>query len=195
MKNIDAFVSLLKDFLDTVVSRLRGFASPDVETAPNDDTPLEPHAAEAPPQKKIEKHHVAGEFYHQEDLLDLMGENPLYSYNKKELIDEGYVDERVYKFNVYTGTAELLPEPENPNDPKAIKVMVEGSHIGYIKAGSCAHIHKLLREDGIEKVEVEIKGGDYKIVHEDFDEYTDKSTYTLERDSSAIKAVITLILK
>lgn len=162
-------------------------------------TPTTPSPSPSPTvdasAKKTENHHVAGENYHLEEILDLMGENPYYSYGKSELINNGYVDERVYKLNVYTGAAELVPEPENPHDPKAIKVIVEGNHIGYIKAGSCAHIHKLLLEDSIEKVEVEIKGGDYKIVYEDYDDDTEKSTYTLERDSMSIRAVVTLTLK
>lgn len=161
-----------------------------------DPTPYQPNpSVDEVPKKKTERHHVAGESYHKDEIISLMWENPCYSYSKKELIDNECVDERVYKLRPYLGAAELVPEPENPHDPKAVKVMVEGTHIGYIKAGSCARIHKLLREDGIEKVEVEIKGGDYKIVYGDFDDYTEKSTYTMEHDTVAIGAVITLTLK
>lgn len=219
MKFIDNLVAQFKDFFDSIIKRPQEFSpsetvavpdeSPSSETiatpdespssdtvaAPDESPSPHPYAPEAPKKKKTEKHHVAGEAYRLKNILDLMGECPYYSYSKKELIELDCVDERVYKYNSYTGTADLVPEPENPHDSKAIKVMVEGAHIGYIKAGSCAHIHKLLREDLVEKVNVEIKGGDYKIVNEDFDDVTEKSTYTLERGSLAINAVITLTLK
>lgn len=155
--------------------------------------PLEPK--EAAPPKKTETHRLAGENYYLEAIKDLMGENSLYSWSKKELIDDGYVDERIYEFDVYSGVAVLEPEPDNPHDPRAIKVLTGGIHVGYIKAGSCAHIHKLLREGNIETARVEIKGGKYKIVFEDYDDYEDKSTYTLERGSVPLSAVVTLTLK
>lgn len=146
-------------------------------------------------QKQTETHRVAGVSFREDAITDLMGENSYYSYSKKELIDVGYVDERVYKLDPYKGSAELVPEPENPHDSKAIKVLTAGVHIGYIKAGSCSHIHNLLRDDRIENVEVEIKGGDYKIVFEDYDDDSDKSTYSLDRDNAPISAVLTVTLK
>lgn len=157
--------------------------------------PLASKPKEAAPPKKTETHRVAGENYYLDAIRDLMDENSAYSFSKKELIDYGYIDERIYEFDVYSGVAVLEPEPDNPHDPKAIKVITDGVHIGYIKAGSCAHIHKLLREDMIETARVEIKGGKYKILSEDYDDYSEKSTYTLERDSIPLSAVVTLTLK
>ena len=166
------------------------FSVPTTSPAPS---PTEATATAS--QKKTETHRVAGINFRLDEIKDLMDESYAYSWTKKELVEEGRVDERVYKFGVYYGTAALVPEPDNPHDPKAIKVLTAGVHIGYIKAGSCAHIHKILREDRIEKVEVEIKGGDYKIVLEDYDDYTGKSTYTLERDAIPFSAVLTVTLK
>lgn len=165
------------------------------------DTPVSNYSSPTPtpsedvPKKKTESHHVAGISFREEDVKDLMGENAAYGFTKKELVDEGYIGERVYKMEPYYGAADLEPEPDNPHDPKAIKVMTAGTHIGYIKAGSCAHIHNLLRGDLIEKAEVEIKGGAYRIVLEDYDDYTEKSTYSLERGTIPIHAVLTLTLK
>ena len=126
-----------------------------------------------------------------EKLLD---ENTDYSLSKRELIEQGFTNERIYKRGVYNNFAVLEPEPENPTDPKAIKVLTEGVHIGYIKAGSCAHIHKALREGRIERAVVEIKGGEYKILLEDFDE-EGGSVYSLERYTVPLSAILSITLK
>jgi hypothetical protein len=197
MKFIDDLVTLFEGFFDTLVKRLRAFVSPSAD-APDDDIafePLTPEPKEERPTEKIENHRVAGTSFRLEDIKRLMGENAAYDFTKKELIEEGYIDDRVYKLLPYYGSAVLEPEPDNPHDPKAIKVLTAGVHIGYIKAGSCAHIHKVLREGRVKKAEVEIKGGEYKIVLEDCDDYSDKSTYSLERDSIPFHAVLTLTLE
>lgn len=194
MKFIDDLVTQFSDFVGSIIDRLRTLGSPP-DTPANNKASLNPEPLIETPQKKPEKHHVAGTSFHLDAIKCLLKENSAYDWTKKELIDAGRIEERVYKMGPYYGTATLEPEPDNPQDPKAIKVMVEGKHIGYIKSGSCSHIHKLLREDGIEKVKVEIKGGAYKIVLEDYDDYTDKSTYSMERDSFPFCATIILNLK
>ena len=195
MKFIDEFIDAFKNFLDSLVDRIRALFSPAAEPT-TEDVPLEPSEPKVEePQKKIEKHRVAGVSFREDAIKDLMGENSAYFFTKNELVDSGYIGERVYKMWPYYGTAILEPEPDNPEDPKAIKVMTAGVHVGYIKSGSCAHIHKVLREGRLETAKIEIDGGDYKIVLEDYDDYTDKSTYSLEKDSVPIHAVLTLTLK
>ena len=39
---------------------------------------------------------------------------------------------------------ELIPEPENKHDPNAIKVIVDGQHIGYVPAKECEKVKKIL---------------------------------------------------
>ena len=150
---------------------------------------------EAPAEGKVENHRVTGTSFRAAAIKYLMSENDVYDLSKKELIEEGYTDERVYELEPYHGTATLEPEPDNPHDSKAIKVMADGVHIGYIKAGSCAHIHNLLREGRIKKAEIEIKGGAYKCVEEEYDYTSYKTTYTMERDSVPFHAILTLTLE
>ena len=164
---------------------------PQPTSTPQDPTP-EPLAADTP-QPKVEHHRIAGTSFHLDAIKELLDENLDYPLSKRELIDQGLINERIYKLGVYNNFAVLEPEPENPTDPKAIKVLTEGVHIGYIKAGSCAHIHKALREGRIESAEIEIKGGDYKILLEDFDE-DGESIYSLERYTIPFSAVLSLTL-
>lgn len=120
---------------------------------------------------------VTGMQYHMDALLELASENPDYHMSKKEIIDNFMTDEKIYEYEFFAGKTKLIPEPDNPYDSNAVKVVIDGNHVGYIKAGSCARILKLLREDRIQRIEAEVGGGKYKLVYEEDDE----ETYTLER--------------
>lgn len=135
-----------------------------------------------------ETHKVAGITYHL-DALDALGtDNDDYLLTKKELENDLMTEERVYETEYYISKTELVPEPDNPHDPNAIKVVCDGHHIGYIKKGSCAHVHKLLREGRIKRIDCEIAAGKYKILVYDYD--TDK--YTMEKDSHEPYAKLTI---
>jgi hypothetical protein len=123
--------------------------------------PVEPVEA---PNTRMKAHGVAGINYHQEDLQAMGRKNPDYDLNKRELLKRWPKGVTVYEYTFSPTKAELVPEPDNPKDPKAIKVLIDGVHVGYIKAGSCAHIHRLIRENRIQKIEPKIIGGKYKAV-------------------------------
>ena len=127
------------------------------------------------PGPKMVSHKVAGTSYRQEVLLAMGEKNPDYNLTKKELLKQWPEGVTVYEYDFHPQKAELVPEPDNPHDPKAIKVLVDGVHVGYIKAGSCAHIHKLLRENRIQSIVPRIIGGKYKMVYE----YVDKGEDTI----------------
>lgn len=128
------------------------------------EAPAEP--AKAEPSTKLVSHKVAGTSYHQDALRAMGKKNPEYSLTKRELLKRWPEGVTVYEYTFHPQKAELVPEPENPNDPKAIKVLIDGQHVGYIKSGSCAHIHRLLRENRIQRVIPRIIGGKYKSVYE-----------------------------
>lgn len=120
--------------------------------------------AEPAPEVVVKSHGVAGTNYRQKELLAMGRINPDYALDKRGLLKRWPKGVTVYEYNFDPQQAELVPEPENPHDPKAIKVLVDGIHVGYIKAGSCAHFHKLLRENRIHKITPRIMGGKYKAV-------------------------------
>ncbi len=209
-------MEVIKAWLKYIVALLRGDDKTDTptESAPEPSPAPTPEPTPAPAPSNVERHKVAGVSYHTEELLSLGLENYDFDLAKKQLIEAGMTDERVYKTEFYPSKCELIPEPENPEDPKAIKVVVDGVHIGYIKKGSCAHIHKLLREDRIESVSCDISGGPYKIVlteceddeedfdeedfdEEDFDEEDEdaEESYTLDSGDAPYYATVTIKLK
>jgi hypothetical protein len=46
----------------------------------------------------------------------------------------------------YECEARLLPEPTNPHDPKAVMVLVDGYHVGYLPRGSARRYHKRIAD-------------------------------------------------
>lgn len=135
--------------------------------------PVEAQAVPAEPKEEAKNwakrdqfkiYKVAGTSYRLDSLMELAEENEEYSYGKERLIEEELTYRRVWKYEFYTGAAELVPEPDNPYDPNAIKVTLSGRHVGYIKAGSCAHLLRLIREERIGKLYADAGGGPYKYV-------------------------------
>ena len=141
------------------------------------------------PDNRTRTHKVAGTSYRQDAIRSLGFVNPDYNLNKRELVNRWPEGVTVYEYTFDPQWVHLVPEPDNPHDPKAIKVIIDGVHVGYIKSGSCAHIHRLLREKRIEAIEPYIVGGKYKALY-CFDEYDRRARrvegYDLEKDEITI---------
>lgn len=176
-------IKLYKTAKDAPVQPIEAPAPAPVVSAPVTAAPQAPANEEA--------HKVAGLSFHEDALAELQCDNPDFSYNKRDLVEMGMTEERIYKYDFYPMKTELIPEPDNEDDPNAIKVVVDGQHIGYIKKGSCAHIHKLLNSGSIEKIDVEITGGPYKLIEEDWDE-DGNDVYTLEKGTAPYSAKLTI---
>lgn len=143
------------------------------------------------PVYNSERHHVAGVSYRQSEIESLIyGDNPLYSFSKQELIDDFHENEYIYQDDFRPSKVELLEEPDNPHDPNAIKVVVDGVHIGYIKKGSCSHVKKLLHSGKIVDIDIEIQGGKYKRVCSEYDYEKGEDVYEIECGTSDYYATV-----
>lgn len=138
---------------------------------------------------KTKSYKVTGVSHYTKAILSLKVENIDYDYSKKELIDEGLENDKIYQYEYYPIKTELVPEPDNPYDPNAIKVIVDNVLVGYIKSGSCSHVLKLINEGKIEKIETIISGGKYKYL--DYDEYEDKYDLIKSEDPLIVNLKIT----
>lgn len=134
--------------------------------------------------EKVENHRIAGTSFRQKEIESLGEENPIYEYSKKELVDEGFEDEKIYFYNFSPSSVELIEEPDNSYDPNAIKVLIDRVHVGYVKKGSCSHIKKLLHSGNIIKLDAEIHGGKYKYLYCEYDEDKEQDVYILEQEVS-----------
>lgn len=170
-------------------------SAPTAQTAPasvkrNNDQPYLPKVGKG--------HRVVGLEYRKTDVMKLARENPLYKLDKAAILKQGQADTYIHKYIFECEPAELVQEPENPKDPNAIKVVVAGQHIGYIKAGSCAHLNRVINEGRVDKILCRIYGGPYKGAFQDADElldagFTGKPTYRMETDTEDIRAEIRVI--
>ena len=134
--------------------------------------------------EKTKTYKVAGVTYYIDNIMSLSSENPDYLLSKRELIDRDLTEERIWKYEFYPEHVELVPEPDNPEDANAIKVIVDEEHVGYIKRGSCTHVHTLLNTGNITRIVCTIGGGPYKYVSEEYDDDREKEVYTLEKDET-----------
>lgn len=131
---------------------------------------------------------VAGIYYREDAVIDnLLYENPDFGMTKKEIIECCMEDTDIYKYEPFYGSAELVPEPDNPHDPNAIKVMVDGIHIGYVPAKRTKSIKKILDSNNVIAIGCEIFGGPYKVLP---DEDAD-----IERGKTDIKSRICIDYK
>lgn len=139
-----------------------------------------------PALKLSENFRVAGTSFHEKEIEEIGTDNLNYEMTKKEIVDAGMEDERIYKLEFFPCSAELIPEPENPYDSKAIMVFVDGVHVGYIKKGSTSRVRNLLEAGG--KVSAEIHGGPYKVIY--LDDENDK--YEIEHGKAPYSVVINI---
>lgn len=144
----------------------------------------------------IKNYKVAGIKYHMDAVMELASENDMYDMSKKELIESyeenyGYLG-NIYEYEFYVADTQLIPEPDNPYDPNAIKVVADDQHIGYIKAGTCRHLLKVINEGRLGPIECRIYGGPYKYLDLDFEEMTGKEIYTVIHDKRDFRAKLTI---
>ena len=168
---------------------VKGVSSLKAAHTAKETTPTPPKAPQTIKPQNIKTYRATGMSYQLEALLSIGSENEDYGKNKKELAEEGLTDQRIYQYDFYPQKIELVPEPDNPHDPNAIKVMADGVHIAYIKAGACAHLLKAIKSGQVKKIDCEITGGKYKYLSCDCDE-DGKETYTLEKDEAPYSVVL-----
>lgn len=129
---------------------------------------------------------VAGISFYEKDIIDILAiENDDYDMIKKEIVDAYMTNEIIYKYVVHVNNVELTPEPDNPHDSNAIKVIADGVHIGYVPAKSTKKIRQLLEKHP--EVMCSVYGGPSKIVFEESD-----GSYTMKKSDHNIGAEVIL---
>lgn len=149
-----------------------------IEPIPKQDAIVEPQKT-----TKTETHKVAGVTRYIDSIMELAEPNDLYDLSKQEMIDEGLIDEKVFQNDFSYNKVELVPEPNNEYNPKAVMVMIDGNKVGYIKDGSCAHVNKLISDGKIKGIDAEIGYGKYKIITE-YEDDDGNEHYDLDKDES-----------
>lgn len=147
----------------------------------------EAKAENHPVGEKRETIKVAGITNYTKGVLSLGRENPEYEYSKRDIIENGLENEKIYQYEFRTLPAEFVYEPENEYDSNAIAIYVTGVKIGYVKKGATAHIRNLIESGKLESASCEIVGGNYKRL--------DPETNTLQKEKLEYGARVTLRIK
>ena len=129
---------------------------------------------------------VAGISFHEKEIIDgLASENDDYDMTKKEIVDAYMTDESIYKYTFSIDDVQLEPEPDNPHDPNAIKVIVDGVFIGHVPAKSTKRVKQILSKSP--EIMCEVYGGPSKIVFDEGD-----GTYTMKKSDHNFGAEVIL---
>lgn len=113
-----------------------------------------------------EDFYIAGMSYQENNMQHLCILNPDWQKSTESLVDPDH-DVRIYKYTFVNKPVELVPEPTNPHDPNAVKVVVAGKHIGYISADENIHVLEILKYTRIIYISCFFRGGESKTIYSD----------------------------
>ena len=112
---------------------------------------------------------VAGISYRRDTIIDFLTEpTEEYGMTKKQIEEEYLLDEKIYKYESAELACTFVPDPSNPHDPNAIKVIANGVHVGYVPKDRTSEVRDYLSKDNLD-IRACLTGGPYKIVSEDED--------------------------
>ncbi len=95
---------------------------------------------------------------HMDVIMELVEKNEDYKLSKKQIIDEGKEDEKIYEFYLNErATLDFL------GGGGPIHVLIDGEYIGDIKKGNTARVKNILKKE-VKSIWAEVSGGKYKIV-------------------------------
>lgn len=131
--------------------------------------------------------HGAGMEHHMDELMELAEENLDFTCTKKELRDYLIINQRVFQYKFNPTGIDLVPDPQNPYDSNAVKILLNNRHIGYIRSSQAQRSADLFNSDRVKRVQVSIQGGKYKILLGDgsyFDGSEPLSEFKLTQDEA-----------
>lgn len=118
-------------------------------------------------ETQSETFEVVGAFYCRTGIAKVMNPNPDWRKTCKTLVKEGKADSRIYRFYRTTKQAELAEETNNPHDPNAVMVKIDGEKVGYISAAEALHVKEILHQHVLMDATATITGGEYKTITPD----------------------------
>lgn len=120
---------------------------------------------------------VAGVSYYLNNLSHLGKEKSDWRHSIQKLIEDGKAGRKVFRYAFSCHPVKLVPEPDNPNDRNAVRVVCSGEHIGYIPSESNVHVLDILNHRNIISISGFIGGGQYRIVNLDGTNFVGESGY------------------
>ena len=105
---------------------------------------------------------AAGVGYYLDNLRSVGEASRSFDISEEEFLKKysGGKTQYAYYFNKCVGA--LVPEPQNPHDPNAIMVTLDGVCVGHVPANLCSQVHELLKQSPI--VKISPRGGPRRFV-------------------------------
>ena len=114
---------------------------------------------------------VAGINYRMENVMKLATPMKKWDMTKEQILQK-YGNKKIYRYYFTSEPVQLIPEPNNPQDPNAIKVIINNMHVGYVPQDDCSNVKALLNAGGY-TINAQFSGGEYKIISLNGDVFTD----------------------
>lgn len=127
--------------------------------------PQMPATSARPVGRELKSCEVAGESHYKDNIASLGVIRREYYWPTDRLYEKFVDGDVIFKYHFDALSAELVPEPDNPHDPNAIRVDVGGETVGYIPREQTAGIHALI--EGGATARAIIGAGPRKIIFED----------------------------
>lgn len=112
--------------------------------------------------KKTIEFNVAGVSYRTDNIISLGEQNPDFELTKKQMFDLHADDTREFEYIFDEKTASFIFEPDNKYDPNAIRIEIDGLHVGYVPRGMCREMKQAIDSDRITEATARISGGRYR---------------------------------
>lgn len=117
----------------------------------------------------VETFNVAGVYYHEKSIKQLQIPAEDWKKSPEKILADGKVMQKIFRYTYIESPVRLVPEPTNPHDRNAVKVMIAGAHVGYIPSEKAKHYRAVLKNSCVKTLTATIKGGEYKIVSQNGD--------------------------
>lgn len=108
---------------------------------------------------------VAGIEYRMNEIIRLATPMKKWEMTDEQLLNK-YPGKKIYRYYFINEPVQLIPEPTNPHDSNAIKVVIANIHVGYVPATECSLVKRYI-EAGTYTYSAKINGGEYKMVYGD----------------------------
>lgn len=129
---------------------------------------------------KEQRHILENIEEHMEDIMVLVEKNDDFKLSKKELMEDGREDEKIYEYEMWEEVQ--LNQTKDGN----IEVTIQGQPIGRIKKGSKPKFNKLIQNRTIRSIHAEVSGGNYKILKY----WSSQDKYELEESENTFSITI-----
>lgn len=114
-----------------------------------------------------------------EELLNALDSNPKFELSTEELVKQGYAGKTIYKFySEYKRGVTIIPEPTNPNDKNAIKIMLGRNFFGYISREHAPVVLGYMKANCIKSISLLISGGPVRRIYATEQSMADKYEIT-----------------